>query len=133
MTSVQLSLHTVAARRAGGGIDFCVPFLGMRMSMGGVVTRRDTHTVDIVMEPRDLSAQHEIRDGEIEAVLVESIDTIRSVIARAVEGDDPFLLHDSAVELSFAVAKDGSITLGFNGEFKNEIAHTLRIGLGPAT
>jgi hypothetical protein len=54
-------------------------------------------------------------------------------MARAVEGNDPFLLHESTVELSFAIAKDGSITLGFNGEFQHEIAHTLRLGLGPAS
>ena len=92
-----------------------------------------THTIDIVLEPQELSTQHEIRDGEIEAMLVKAIETIRGVLAQAVEGDDQFLLRDSTVELSFAVAKDGSITLGFNGEFKNEISHTLRIGLSPAT
>jgi hypothetical protein len=39
------------------------------------------------------------------------------------------------VELCFAVTKNGSITMGFNGEFKDEITHTLRISveLPPAT
>lgn len=132
VTSIQLTLHTVAVLTAGGGVDFRVPFLGMRLTVGGAVTRRDTHTVDIVLEPQDLMAQHEIRDGDVEAVLLDAIETIRAVMARAVSGDDPFLLGESTVELSFAVAKDGSITLGFNGEFKDEIIHTLRIGIRPA-
>jgi hypothetical protein len=57
-------------------------------------------------------------------VLVDAIETIRAVVARAADGDDPFLLNQSIVELCFAVAKNGSITPGFNGEFKDEIVHT---------
>ena len=58
----------------------------------------------------------------------DAIETIRAVVTRAVGGDDPFLLKGSTVELCFAVTKDGSITLGFNGELSNEVTHTLRIG-----
>jgi hypothetical protein len=133
VTSIQLTLHTVAVLTAGGGIDFRVPFLGMRLAMGGTVTRRDTHAIDIVLEPQELGGRREIRGGDIEAVLLDAIETIRAVAARAVDGDDPFLLKESTVELSFAVSKDGSITLGFSGEFKDEVTHKLRLGLGPAT
>lgn len=131
VTSMQLTLHTLAVLTAGGGVDFRVPFLGMRLIVGTAITRRDTHTVDIALEAQDLRAQHEIRDGDVEAVLLDAIETIRAVMARAGHGDDPFLLNQSTVELSFAVAKDGSITLGFNGEFRDEVVHTLRIGFGP--
>jgi Trypsin-co-occurring domain 2 len=132
VTSIQLTLHTVAVLTAGGGIDFRVPFLGMRLALGGAVARRDTHTLTIVLAPQELRAEYEIRDSEVVTVLVEAINTIRAVTAQAIEGDDPFLLGDSTVDLSFAVTKDGSITLGFNGEFKDEISQGLRIGLGPA-
>jgi hypothetical protein len=131
VTEIRLSLHTVAALTAGGGVDFRVPFLGMRLTMGRAITRRDTHTIGIVLEPPDLSGRHEIRDGDVEGVLLDAIETVRAVLVRAADGDDPFRLRESTVELSFAITKDGSITLGFNGEFKDEIAHTLRIGLGP--
>jgi hypothetical protein len=33
------------------------------------------------------------------------------------------------VTLAFAVTKDGTITLGFNGELKNEITQTLMLTL----
>ena len=117
---------------AGGGVDFRVPFLGMKLSVGGAVTRRDTHTVDIVLVPPGSHGAARYRDGDVETVLLDAIETIRAVMARAVGGDDPFLLGGSTVELSFAVTKDGSITLGFNGEFKDEVTHTLRIGIRPA-
>lgn len=131
VTEIRLSLRTVAALTVGGGVDFRVPFLGMRLTAGRAITRRDTHTIDIVMEPPDLSGRHEIRDGDVEGVLLDAIETVRAVLVTAADGDDPFLLRESTVELSFAIAADGSITLGFNGEFTNEIAHTLRIRIGP--
>lgn len=131
VSSLQLTLNTVASYKAGGGVDFRVPFLGMRLTAGSTVTRRDTHTLDIVLEPQDLAGWREIRDGGIETALVAAIETIRAVTARATTGDDPFLLRQSTAELSFAVTKDGSITLGFNGEFRDDVAHTLRISFGP--
>jgi hypothetical protein len=110
-------------------VDFRVPFLGMKLSLGGTVTRRDTHTIDITLVPPDV--KYHVRDSAVETVLLDAIETIRAVVTQAVGGDDPFLLKGSTVELCFAVTKDGSITLGFNGEFTNEITHTLRIGIEP--
>lgn len=129
VASIQLTLNVVATVGAGGGLDFRVPFLGMKFKIGGSVTRLDTHTIDITLVPPDLSERHEIRDQPIETVLVKAIETIRRVIWRAAGGDDPFILKASTVAICFAITEDGSITLGFNGELKNEVAQTLRISL----
>ena len=67
------------------------------------------------------------RDTDVEAILVDAIETVRAVMARAAEGDDPFTLRDSGVELSFGVAQDGTISLGIDGELTDEITHTLRV------
>lgn len=132
VASVQLTLHAVATLAGGGGIDFRVPFVGMKLKVGGSVTQNDTHTIKINLKAQDIGETHEIRDMEIEEILVGAIETIRTVIAHAAGGDDPFLLKDGAVDLSFAVTREGDITFGFNGEFKNEISHTLRVSLEPA-
>jgi hypothetical protein len=129
VASIQLTIHAVATASAGGGLDFRVPFLGMKLKIGGTVTRRDTHTIDLTLVPPDIGEQHEIRDQPIEAVLVEAVQTIRAVMSRAAGGDDPFVLKTGTVDICFAVTEDGSITLGFNGELKNEVAHTLRMSL----
>jgi hypothetical protein len=65
----------------------------------------------------------------VEIELLDAIETIRAVVALAVGGDDPFLLKAGTVELCFAITQDGTVTLGFNGEFSNEVTHTLRIGI----
>ncbi len=127
VASIQLILNTVASFSAGGGVDFRVPFIGMKLSLGATVTRRDTHTIDITLAPPDL--KHEVRDSPVEIVLLDAIETIRAVVARAVGGDDPFLLNAGTVELCFAITRDGTVTLGFKGEFSNEVTHTLRIGI----
>ncbi len=129
VASVELVLHTVAAAGGGGGIDFRVPFLGMKLKVGGSVTRSDTHTINIALEAPDSGKSYEIRDTEIEEVLVDAIETIRAVLARAAQGDDPFLLKNGTVDLSFAVTRQGGITFGFDGEFKGEVTHTLRMTL----
>lgn len=104
----------------------------MQLKIGGSVTRLDTHTIDIALVPPELSERQEIRDQPIETVLVQTIDTIRRVISRAAAGDDPFVFKSGTVDLSFAITEDGSITLGINGELKNEVAQTLRISLHEA-
>jgi hypothetical protein len=48
----------------------------------------------------------------------------------AAEGDDPFLLTNGTVDLSFAITKDGSVALGASGELTDEVTHRLRISLG---
>ena len=40
VASVQLILEVVASKTAGGGLDFRVPFIGMKLRVGGKVTRR---------------------------------------------------------------------------------------------
>jgi hypothetical protein len=130
VASLQLILNTVATVTVGGGVDFRVPFLGMKLSVGGTITKRDTHIVDITLVPPEI--KHQVRDSPVETVLLDAIETVRTVVAQAIGGDDPFLLKESTVELSFAITKDGSVALGFNGEFSNEVAHTLRISIEPA-
>lgn len=129
VASIQLVLKVVATIGIGGGLDFRVPFLGMKLKIGGSVSRLDTHTIDITLVPPDLSQRHEIRDQPIETLLVKAVQTIRAVISRAAAGDDPFVLKTGTVDLCFAITEDGSITLGFNGELKNEVTQTLRISL----
>jgi Trypsin-co-occurring domain 2 len=127
VTSLQFVLNAVATTTVGGGMDFRLPFLGMKFSLGSTVTRHDTHTIDITLVPPDL--KHEIREGTVETVLFDAIETIRALMVTAIGGDDPFVLKAGIVELRFAVTKNGSITLGFNGEFKDEITHMLKIGV----
>jgi Trypsin-co-occurring domain 2 len=129
VTSVQLVLHAIATVSAGGGLDFRLPVLGMKLRVGASVTRRDTHTIDMTLVPPDLLGQHEIRDGEIETVLLDAVEAIRAVMTRAAQGDDPFLLRAGSVELGFAIAKDGTIALGASGELKDEVTHSLRMTL----
>ena len=132
VASIQLTLKVVATVGTGGGLDFRVPFIGMKLKIGGSVTRSDTHMIDIELVPPDLSERHEIRDQPIETVLVNAVETIRRVIIRAAAGDDPFVLKSGTVDLCFAITEDGSITLGINGELKNEVTQTLRISLHEA-
>jgi hypothetical protein len=51
VASVKLILDVVASKTAGGGLDFCVPFIGMKLRAGTKVTKKDTHTIDITLVP----------------------------------------------------------------------------------
>jgi hypothetical protein len=56
VTSLQLVLNAVATMVVGGGMDFRLPFLGVKFSVGGAVTRHDTHTIDITLVPPGFAA-----------------------------------------------------------------------------
>jgi Trypsin-co-occurring domain 2 len=43
VASVKLILDVVASKTAGGGVEFCVPFIGMKLRVGTKVTKKDTH------------------------------------------------------------------------------------------
>lgn len=133
VASVQLILDVVASKTVGGGLDFRVPFIGMKLRAGTKLTRKDTHTIDITLVPPEDRDTRQVR-GEMEEILVNAIATIRDVVTRAAEGDDPWILSASAIDISFAVTQTGSISLGADGELANELTHTLRLGLtsGPA-
>lgn len=129
VASVYLKLHTIATAKVGGGVDFRVPVLGMKLKFGGGITHQDTHVLEMTLIPEDRGPEHEIRDGDVETLIVEAIETLRAVMARASEGDDPFVLEDGSVDLTFAVTEDGSVSFGIEGELKGEITHTMRLGL----
>jgi Trypsin-co-occurring domain 2 len=127
--SVRLVLHTIATRSSGGSLSFTVPFIGMEFKLGGKVTKQDTHEIEINLVPP--GDQPELRDGSLESVLVEAIETIRAAVASAAGGDDPFILEDSSVTISFAVTSEGSISIGVDGSLSEDLTHTLVLGLVP--
>lgn len=131
VASVQLILDVVASKTIGGGLDFRVPFIGMKLSLGAKVTKRDTHTIDITLVPPENRDVRQVRSGEVEDALVNAIATIRDVMTKAAEGDDPWVLSAGTIDISFAITQTGTITLGANGELASELTHTLRLGLAP--
>jgi hypothetical protein len=131
VASVQLILKTVASKSTGGKLDFCVPFIGMKLSAGTTVTLKDTHIIDVSLVPPEKGARREVRGGDVEELLVEAISTIRRVMATAAEGDDPWVLSIGKVDITFAITRRGSISLGVDGGLADELTHTLRIGLAP--
>jgi hypothetical protein len=100
----------------------------MRLRVGGMVTKKDTHTIDMTLVPKEERA---VRGGDIEEVLVNAIETIREVMASAAAGKDPWVLSESTIDISFAITETGTISLGAEGELANEVTQTLRLGLGP--
>ena len=134
VASVQLILQVIASTSAGGGLTFCVPFIGMKLRVGAEVTRKDTHTIDLTLVPPEERDVRQIRGGAVQDVLVNAISTVRAVMRTAAVGDDPWVLSAGTVDISFAVTKTGNISLGIDGELANELIHTLRLGLasGPA-
>lgn len=129
VASVQLILRVVATTTIGGGLSFRVPVLGMQMRLGARSTWQDTHILDIMLKPPARPTSHELRDGDIEEVLVDAITTIRAVISSAAEGEDPWMLEVGTLDITFGVTDEGTISLGFEGELANEVTHTLRLGL----
>jgi Trypsin-co-occurring domain 2 len=132
VASVRLILEVVASKTAGGGLDFRVPFIGMKLSVGTKVTKKDTHTIDIALVPPKETATRQVRGGEVEAVLVNAITTIRDVMTQAAEGDDPWVLSAGTIDIFFAITQTGTISLGVDGELANEVTQTLRLGLAPS-
>ena len=131
VASVRLILKVVASKSIGGGLDFRVPFIGMKFSTGGKVSTQDTHTIDIQLVPPPPDQERAVR-GDVEQTLVSAIATIRAVAASARAGDDPWVLSSGTVDISFVITKAGSISLGVEGELSHEVTHQLRLGLGPA-
>jgi hypothetical protein len=131
VASVKLTLDVVASKTAGGGVDFCVPFIGMKLRVGTKVTKKDTHTIDITLVPPKDRDTRQVRGGEVQDVLVNAIITIRDVMTKAAEGDDPWILSAGIIDISFAITQTGTISLGVDGELANDLTHTLRLGMAP--
>src|ERR1700722_16730323 len=99
VSAAHLTLHAVATRAVGGGIEFRIPFIGMPVKVGVKVTSQDTHQIDIGLVPPDLTDRPELREVDISSVLAEAITTIRAAMASAAGGDDPFTLTTSSVRI----------------------------------
>jgi hypothetical protein len=107
VASVQLILDVIASKSVGGGLDFRVPFIGLKLSLGGKVTRKDTHTIGITLVPPENQDTRQVRGGEVEDALVNATATIRDVMTKAAEGDDPWALSAGTIDISCAVTQAG--------------------------
>ncbi len=132
VVSIQLVLRTVAAKSAGGKLEFRVPVIGMALKAGSKVSRQDTHTVDMTLVPPTLASKS-VRDPErVQDALVDAIRTIRAAMISAAGGDDPWVISGGTVDIEFAVTREGIISLGAEGELTADVRHTLRLRLEPS-
>jgi Trypsin-co-occurring domain 2 len=131
VVSVQLTLRVMASTTAGGGLRLRVPVIGAEIGVGAKVIRQDTHIIDITLVPPE-QVLREVRGGDVENALVDAIATIRDTVATAAEGDDPWVLSISTVDISFVITKSGTISFGAEGDLTNEVTQNLRLGLAPA-
>jgi Trypsin-co-occurring domain 2 len=130
--SVKLILHALATRTAGGGLSFTVPFIGMPVRFGAKITKSDTHEIEINLASPAQESGEEVREASLDLALVDSIATVRAVLASAADGDDPFILSDAKISLSFAMTAEGNISIGMDGSMSDEVTHSLILALIPA-
>ena len=130
--SVKLILHALATRAVGGRLSFTIPFIGMPLRFGAKVTRSDTHEIEINLSPPAQEPGEEVREASLDLALVDSIATIRAVLASATDGDDPFILNDAKIILSFAMTAEGNISIGIDDSMKDEVTHSLSLAIVPA-
>ena len=131
--SVRLTLHAVATRSYGGGLNFRIPLIGTEINLGGKLSRQDTHEIEISMVPPAPKERPELRDGNLSYALVEAIETIRAALFAAAGGEDPFVLKESKVTIVFGVTSEGDISIGVNGSLNDELTQSLALSLVPAS
>lgn len=131
VASIQLVLRTVAARSAGGKLEFRVPVIGMALKAGSKVSRHDTHTVDMTLVPPTLPVKAVRGSERVQDALVDAVRTIRAAMISAAAGDDPWVVSGGTVDIEFAVTRQGTISLGAEGELSDDVRHTLRLRLEP--
>ena len=131
--SVRLTLHAIATRSYGGGLNFQIPLIGTEVKLGGKLSRQDTHEIEISMVPPAPEKRPELRDGNLGDALVEAIETIRATLVAAAEGEDPFILKESKITIIFGVTAEGTISIGLNGSLNDELTQTLALSLVPAS
>lgn len=129
VAQVRVILHAVAVRSAGGGLNFRIPVIGMELRVGARLAASETHQIEITLIPPPGQGREQVRDLSLDDTLVDAIETIRAAVEGAAGGDDPFVLGDAAVTISFAVTKSGNISIGVNGSLSQELTHTLILTL----
>jgi hypothetical protein len=129
VASVQLTLRVTASTSGGMGISLRVPVIGAELRLGTKITKEDIHTIDVTLVPTKQPAR-QVR-GDVGNALVAAITTIRQTMASAADGDDPWVLSQSTVTLSFAVTQKGKFVLGAEGESSHETTQLLRLSLRP--
>lgn len=129
--AIKLVLHALATRAIGGGLSFTVPFIGMPLRFGTKITRSDTHEIKINLSPPAQEPGEEVRQASLDLALLDSIETIRYVVASAANGDDPFILNDAEITLSFAMTAEGSISIGIDDCMNDEVTHSLSLVIVP--
>ncbi|SRR5260221_6549500 len=132
VVSAQLTLSIAAVHSRGGGVHFRVAVIGTEISFGSKQERRQTHTLNLTLTPTKESGP-ELRDGEIEHVLVDAIVTVYSPMERAGSGDQPWALESGVIDIVFAVSETGSITLGIDADRTGEITHAMRLSMRPSS
>lgn len=132
VVSADISLQAVATHGAGGALEFRVPVIGAHLHFGAKREQRLAHTIEVSLVP-DGEPRHEVRSGTVEDTLVEALEKIKKLIARAGTGEQPWRLVSGSVEVSFGVTSTGTLSLGVDASHRDETVNTLRLHLASRT
>src|SRR5260370_1873813 len=97
----------------------------MPVRFGAKVTKSDTHEIEINLVPPGREAGEEVREASLDLALVDAIETIRAVVVSAADGDDPFVLNDAKIILSFAITAEQTIPICNTGRPSNHYTPNL--------
>jgi hypothetical protein len=131
VASVQLVLDLVAEKSGGGGVNFCVPFIGTRLSLKAKRSNRDVHSIDLTIVPPSQPDDGYVLGGNMQDALVHALGSVRQALTAAAGGQDPWVLSAGTVEISFGVTSTGSISLIGEGDLSDEVTQKLRLALEP--
>jgi Trypsin-co-occurring domain 2 len=130
VTKADLTLQAIVEKQFGG--DFKFKIFGHDLGTSFGLTKADTHTINIDLEPTaaEIAAfePHGIADD-----LVEAMRAIRDSVAHAEANEPRFKLDEATVELNFEVDKYGTINFVVTGGRKTANTHTIKLTLGPGS
>jgi hypothetical protein len=127
VVSVELILQIVVSDTVNLGLDFKVPFSGMKLSNGAQVTSEDTLTTYVTLLPPAHAARGDDCGGETEDAILSVVTTIRDAITSA--SDDLRPLPSESVDIPFAITEAGILAAEADPGPASGVTHTLRLGL----
>ncbi|WP_125805326.1 trypco2 family protein [Actinoplanes sp. ATCC 53533] len=131
VTEVTVSTVVFAKGSAGAGVELTVPGVGLKIGGKLARTRANAQRVVVTLVPPAPGEEIEVRGGNIEGSLTDAIAAIRTALAAAAGGDDPFVLKTSTVTLDFVVTESGSIKIVGEGEAEDQVTQSVTLTIGP--
>ncbi|MDQ1279509.1 MAG: Trypco2 protein [Thermoproteota archaeon] len=127
---VKVDLEIKSSLQKGIGADGKISWLPIPINISGEYSQASIQTISMSLVPEEKPISRKVKGGpNVAEELASEIENIANGASEAANSEPRYTLSEATATINFGTDKSGKIIIFIGPEYKNAIAHTIKLTL----